>query len=118
MKIGIIGAGNMGSILAKGAIEKYGVPNVFVCDKSSEKLGGFDVGQVCQDINNLIEKVDVMVLCVKPQGFNELVQEIEKDTSEKFVVSIMAGITIKKITNALKTDREHGEVQKLFIFRV
>lgn len=57
------------------------------------------------DVNKKLEQVDVVIVAVKPQVFNELAESITVDMSRNIVISIMAGIEIEKIKSALRTDK-------------
>ncbi|MFA5948205.1 MAG: pyrroline-5-carboxylate reductase [Candidatus Gracilibacteria bacterium] len=86
--IAIIGLGNMG----KSIYER-------LCVYSEFKVVGCEKGD---DINNLIEKCDIFVIAIKPQDFAEMAKEIKTDLKNKIVISIMAGVSIKKIKDTLK----------------
>jgi pyrroline-5-carboxylate reductase len=53
---------------------------------------------------DLAEKSDVLVLCIKPQKFEQAVADIVA-TPNQLVVSVMAGVTTARIQKALKTSR-------------
>jgi pyrroline-5-carboxylate reductase len=89
MKVGLIGAGNMGSALARG----LGKP-VLVTDAIPEKaealaaeVGGEAVGSNAE----LADRADVVVLCHKPAQLAEVAEEIAG--SARVVVSILAATT-------------------------
>jgi len=125
IKIGIIGAGNMGAAIYKGLLNVVSSNNIFVCDKSVEKLNsvkavvnksggsrgvrgkevvrGKSEVNFTSDPNDLVKMVDVVIFAVKPQSFRELCEMISVKFNNKLVVSIMAGISIasiKKMTGA------------------
>lgn len=96
--IGIIGFGNMGSAIAERIKSKY---KVFVFDKDQNKtrnLSKINVEISCRD---LIDKVDTIILAVKPQDFDNLLGEIKNFIKDKLVISIAAGITTNYIENKL-----------------
>src|SRR5260221_5807 len=83
--IAIIGLGNMGSAiqrLLQGHLE------VISIDRQYDTLKD-------------VAKVDVIILAVKPQSFTELAQELRQYVGEQVVLSIMAGVPIDAIANAL-----------------
>ncbi|MFC1647671.1 pyrroline-5-carboxylate reductase [Patescibacteria group bacterium] len=95
MKIGIIGAGNMGSAFYNGLFNEF---EIYICDKNEEKLEGL----TALSTEELIEKCDIIILAIKPQSFEGF------DLEGKLVISIMAGISIElliKKTNSLKVVR-------------
>lgn len=101
--ITIIGAGIMGTAIAKQANQHFQSTRITVCDTSAEKLN-----QLTADIPNLITQTEVenavlgaelIILATKPQQFPEVAEVIKKTVSENTIVlSIMAGISTKTIT--------------------
>lgn len=62
----------------------------------------------CDRGDNVNEKVvdaDVLLIAVKPQGFDELAESISADLSDKLIISIMAGTTIVDISEKLGVAR-------------
>ena len=105
--IGFIGSGNMAGALIKGIIDKnvYNFSDVWVSDVDSEKLRSLknQLGINISDGNApLAARVDVVVLSVKPQAMNSVLDEIKgsirKDT---IIVSIAAGVRIARIAGYL-----------------
>lgn len=96
MKLGLIGAGNMASALARGIGEPVLVHDV---DESkaralAEELGGEAVGSNAE----LAERADVVVLCHKPKGLGEVAEEARDGA--KAVVSILAATTTEQLAGA------------------
>ncbi|MBU0982116.1 pyrroline-5-carboxylate reductase [Patescibacteria group bacterium] len=85
-KIGIIGAGNMGSAIYRALSEKF---TVSLCDSSSEKVTALDTQNACDKM----DEMDVIILAVKPQTFESLSLNFEG----KLVISIMAGISLSRL---------------------
>lgn len=104
-KIGIIGFGNMGSAIGGRIKDKY---QVYVFDKDKNKtkdLVGIRVAQGCVD---LVNKVDTVILAIKPQDFDIVLSGIKNVVKNKLVISIAAGITtgyIEKILNCARVIR-------------
>lgn len=101
-KIGIIGFGNMGSTIAEKINSQY---SVIVFDKDISKTKGLTDIQVAVDILNLVNSVDVVILAVKPQDFEELLKVIKPHVKDKLVVSIAAGRTTDFISSYLPESR-------------
>ncbi len=104
-KIGIIGCGNMGTILVDSAVSLVDADDVFCFDVEAEKLKLISKKYKVKCLNSnkeLVENVDIIILAVKPQQFKEVLTEI-KDVlkRDKVVVSIAAGIKIKYIEKFL-----------------
>lgn len=88
--IGIIGFGNMGSAIAERIKTQY---QVYVFDKDKEKTNNLSNIVVTRDIADLAQRVDVIILAVKPQDFNGVLNEIRENVKNKLIISIAAGIT-------------------------
>lgn len=106
VKIGIIGFGHLGKALAKGLIFKKIAfkHEIFVLAKSekTKETAQEEYGvQVCSDVNDIIDKADILFWVLKGNVFNELCKDIHQDVSNKIHVSFMAGITIRKIQEKL-----------------
>ncbi|MDA1060216.1 MAG: pyrroline-5-carboxylate reductase [bacterium] len=84
-KICIVGMGNMGRAISD-ALSQAEDFEVFGCDKGD-------------DTNSCIAKSDIVIIAVKPQSFDELANSISVDFSRKLVISIMAGVSIAKISD-------------------
>ena len=98
MKIGFIGAGNMGSAIVKGMISSgnFASGDIIVCDKNQDSLGKLSETGVTTDTDNKTAlKADVIVLAVKPNILSMVIDEIE-DTENKIFISIAAG---KKVSS-------------------
>lgn len=98
MKIGIIGYGNMGSCLAEKLKSKY---EIFVFDKDKNKINNLSRIKLADSNLDLVKKVEVLILAIKPQDFDNVLDEIKNDVKEKLVISIAAGITTKFIEKYL-----------------
>jgi len=108
MKITIIGCGNMGLIYAR-AFLKYNIvskENLLLAEKNEarkKELLKLDIGEVCV-VNDLrISQSDIVILAVKPQDFMSLSSELKLVLRpENIIISIMAGMKIEKIEEALE----------------
>ncbi|MCU0651908.1 MAG: pyrroline-5-carboxylate reductase [Candidatus Omnitrophica bacterium] len=98
-KIGIIGFGNMGQAIAYQLKSDH---QVYCFDSDTTKTSSSGVG-VVGNIADLIEKVEAVVLAVKPQDFESILKEIKAcpHLLDKLFISIAAGITTRYIENAL-----------------
>jgi pyrroline-5-carboxylate reductase len=96
MKLGLIGAGNMASALARGIGEPAFVHDVDQ-DKANalaEALGGEAVGSNAE----LAERADVVVLCHKPNQLDDVAAEVAGRA--RLVVSILAATTTEQLARA------------------
>ncbi|MFO0794640.1 MAG: pyrroline-5-carboxylate reductase [Candidatus Brocadiaceae bacterium] len=108
-KIGFIGGGKMGEALCKGLINarlcKPG--NIMVCDVIVErcKLLSHELGILTTQKNNdVVSFADVIILAIKPQTMNEVLNNLKNDiTNRHLVISIAAGIPIEFIETRLQT---------------
>ncbi len=111
MKILIIGGGNMGQSFAKSFINNYitDVENFAVLEKDQSKfeaLSAIGIKNIFERPDKQIQDADLIVLAVKPQAFQALSKEIRPFISdEQVVLSIMAGISINTIQQALKVEK-------------
>ena len=97
-KIGVIGTGNMGESLINGLISfaKLSPNNIYVFDIDQNKLKKVTEQyktQICSTNENLLDKADIILLCVKPQGIEPVLEDISKhDKAHRAIISIAAGI--------------------------
>jgi pyrroline-5-carboxylate reductase len=96
MRIGFVGAGSMGSALARG----LGEPAVFY-DADSERADALVAelgGSVAGSNSELAGQVDLVILCHKPAVLEEVAAEAA--ASAKAVASIMAATPVAEIERA------------------
>ncbi len=113
MKIGFIGAGNMGGAILKGyavAAEKKG-DQIFVYDRKEETCKAlettFTAVTACLSERELVQKSEAVILGVKPNSFDGLLPLIaDLCSSEKIIVSMAAGISISYVESYLGEDKK------------
>ena len=101
-KIGFIGAGNMGSALAKAAV-KSGA-SVCIYDKDAEKAQALanEINAKFMENNAIAEMCDFIFLAVKPNIIPIAMSEIEtslKKNKNATLVSMAAGVAIEGIAD-------------------
>jgi len=108
MRIGIIGAGVMGSSIVKRLLEK-GVARadeVFVSDidfGKLEKLWKETGARTFRDNSLVAKEAEVLIICVKPQQMAEALASLKHSiTPNHLVISIAAGVRIGAIERGLK----------------
>ncbi len=101
-KIGIIGFGNMGKAIAEGIKSRY---TVYVFDIDKNKTLNAAGLQVAQSIQDLAKNVDTLILAVKPQDFDMVLNEIKDYAKDILIISIAAGMTAGYIEKYLGTVR-------------
>jgi len=127
MKVGFIGAGNMGGAILKGAITKKTLKaediNVVVRHKEKAESLKAEFGvNVFEDICELTSASDILFIGVKPYNFEEVMPQIKQGLSAdctcnaketlddgkslKLIVSMAAGITIDYMEKALGSEQK------------
>ncbi len=97
-KIGIVGFGNIGSAIAERIKSKY---QVIVFDRDKNKRTDLSGINTALDNVDLAEKSDTVILAVKPQDFDAVLNEVNDWLKDKLVISIAAGITTGYIEKVL-----------------
>jgi len=96
VKVGILGYGNMGQAIGESIKREYAV-------YAFDKIKNIDSESITV-VNNsadLVKRSEVIILAVKPQDFDLLLNEIKDLVKDKLVISIAAGITTKHIRTRL-----------------
>jgi len=101
--IGIIGFGNMGSAIGGRLKARY---QVFAFDNDKNKTQNLAGIKLAKNIKDLVTRVDIVILAVKPQDFEGLLVKIKDFLSaDKLIISIAAGITTAYIEKCLGAAR-------------
>lgn len=106
-KYGFIGAGNMGSALAKAVCLSVGGENVAISDKNEDKAieVANSLGCAFCDTDKIVSEAQFIYLGVKPQVIRSVLGEIApilKERKDEFtLVSMAAGVEIEAICEAL-----------------
>lgn len=108
MKIGIIGAGNMGVALSKGLIAKNYIAanDISLSRRRTEKLSELEALGcfVSKENTEVCKKSDVIIVAVLPQKADEILKEIAPYTASKTIISIITGISVERISELLSND--------------
>jgi pyrroline-5-carboxylate reductase len=105
----LVGAGRMGVAMARGwlrSLKSAGLGKLHVVEPepSAEITALGKSGKI--SLNRAGNPADVVVLAVKPQGFAKAAQSLNAWIGpDTLVVSIMAGVTIRSISDALGVSR-------------
>ena len=108
--IGFLGAGNMAAALIKGLLGAAVVraDQIIASDVKRERLLHLEeIHKIRTTIDNrqLVHGVDVLVLSVKPQVIDRVLQEVSRDIRpETLVVSIAAGVPIEALQARLPAE--------------
>lgn len=107
MKIGFIGTGNMGGILAQAVAGSTMQPTVFLADRDREKAGALaeKIGAQVVDNKRLAEHCDVLFLGVKPQVLPAVAAELKpvlQARNDRFLlVTMAAGVSTEQLSRLL-----------------
>jgi pyrroline-5-carboxylate reductase len=104
-KIGIIGFGNMGSIIAHKLVAQSNEYAIWVFEKDQNKAVKIKGINFSKDIPELVSIVDTFVLAVKPQDLDKVLKDLKKYSAGKLIISIAAGISTKHIETILPNAR-------------
>lgn len=106
-EFGFIGAGNMGFALMSGMVKSGMKDNIIFTDKSLDRKIYVVEQLEVQPINtnaDVIEKAKYIILAIKPQFLEEVIDEIkDKLTQDKIIISL-SPISISHLKKLLKPD--------------
>ena len=107
LKIGLIGAGNMGKALVKGLVEKSVYPqNISVFDLDTKKTTAIKKEahvKLAKSSRQCASLSDVVILAVKPKDIQQVSEDITSVLGkDALVISIAAGIPLAKIESYFK----------------
>jgi pyrroline-5-carboxylate reductase len=97
MKLGLIGAGNMASALARGIGEPVLVHDID--DAKARALAEELGGEAVRSNAELAERADALVLCHKPKQLEEVAAEAA-GAHPRIVISILAATTTEQLSDA------------------
>ncbi len=106
-RIGFVGAGRMATALAKGIVSSgfAGASQIAACDVVPPALDAFvnESGGGRADSNaSLAKQSQVLILAVKPQQADAVAGELRDAVgAEQLVISIMAGVTLARLSSLL-----------------
>lgn len=105
MKLGFIGAGNMGSAILEGVL-KAGhtmASDLYITDINPQQCAKFASRgvQICPSNKDLADACDCVLLAIKPVYAAQVLKEVFDQLEDKLVISIVAGWTYQMLENAL-----------------
>jgi pyrroline-5-carboxylate reductase len=98
---GVMGEAMIGGVLGNGLAEAQDVSVCEIVAKRREELTGAHGVRAVEKPADALDGAEVVVLAVKPQEFAAAARDISLKSGQT-VMSIMAGVTIKTIREALK----------------
>ncbi|OGP61027.1 MAG: pyrroline-5-carboxylate reductase [Deltaproteobacteria bacterium RBG_13_49_15] len=127
-QIGLIGGGNMGEAFIAALTHSHTAepPAIWVSDVDKRRLTRLQNAYGVNITNDNIElylNCDIVVLAVKPQQMEKVLSQIAskphgKSVKKKRIISIAAGVPIKKIERFLYAGLKESEKKRLPIIRV
>lgn len=105
-ELGVIGAGNMAEAIVRAAIDREIVnpDKIIVADPAADRRVVFEnLGCATGERNrHVVETSAQIMLAVKPQIFPRIVDDLQSlDAERQIVITIMAGLSSKKIAEAV-----------------
>lgn len=118
MKLGIIGAGNMGSTILKAAFKNNYVnayeTNVFdINQEAILKLTDVYPIQVMQSAARCVIESECIILAVKPQFMKGVMDEIVRHAKNKRFISIAAGWTTAMLQEGLNAKESNPQILRV-----
>ncbi|HLC96160.1 MAG TPA: pyrroline-5-carboxylate reductase [Candidatus Nanoarchaeia archaeon] len=107
-KIGFIGAGNMAFALAKAIKQAKLAKSIIASDTKEERLEFVKRElkiKVTTSNKEVIRNSDIVFLSVKPQVMDIVLDDIKDSISDQIIISIAAGIQLKKLESKLKNKK-------------
>jgi pyrroline-5-carboxylate reductase len=111
MKIALLGCGNMGMAYAQSFVKHHIVAkeNLLLVERHEPRRAELELlqlGTILGTLDQQLNTCNIVILAVKPQDFQVLAKELKGLLDpETIVLSIMAGLTIEKISQALGTKK-------------
>ena len=101
MKLGVIGCGKMGRALVGGIIgagisRPEDVTVFYTFPEAATSVSKDLHVHLASGNAEVVDRSDVILLCVKPQGFAEMLQDLG-NSRDKLLISIAAGIRLSSI---------------------
>jgi len=97
MIVSVIGAGAIGSAVARCLIESRIVDGVIASRRHVEKIRELEkIGiQVTNDNRKAAEEADIIIICVKPKDVKKVLKEIRDEIKGKLVISMAAAVSLE-----------------------
>ena len=112
MKIGFIGTGNMGSAMIKGFIKSKNIKkeDIFIFDLDNIKSEYLEKELGVEILNNeidIVKAVDIIILAVKPNVYEMVLDKIKQDLDDKkIVLTIAAGFSTERVEEIIGNNKK------------
>ncbi|GGH84892.1 competence protein ComER [Pullulanibacillus pueri] len=108
MNIGVIGTGNMGTIIIESLIEGsvLSPSQLYITNRTLEKAEKikqyYPEIKVLNNVKSVAQSTDILFICVKPLQIEPLLNTLKTDlTDEQLLVSITSPITVSQLESAV-----------------
>jgi pyrroline-5-carboxylate reductase len=110
MKLAFIGAGRMATAIARGLLDKQvvvpdDVKAVDVSAEARERFSAMTGADCLGSARDTLAGADTVLLAVKPQVAEQVVQALAGMCTDKLLISIMAGVPLSRLCTWLGSDR-------------
>lgn len=110
-KIGFIGAGNMGGAILGGILNSKMIDNDHIMasaksDRTLHKIKSNYNVNVTKNSKEVVEFSDLIVIGVKPDIYDEILEEIKDLIDDKIIITIAAGKTIEAMEKIIGDDKK------------
>jgi pyrroline-5-carboxylate reductase len=109
-RLAILGAGNIGSAIARGLVSArlYQPQQIVLTRRHEPSLQEFKQQGFCVEVDNAqaVKSSEMIIIAVTPQQLNGLLEEIRAsvDARRHVIVSVVSGASIRAIRTELGTD--------------
>jgi pyrroline-5-carboxylate reductase len=110
MRLGFIGAGNMGEALLKGLLKTQKPEQIRVSARRPERIAELEKTYGVKGGSNaeIAKASDVLLLCVKPQILDQVLRGLEV-SPDTLIISVAAGVPIAAIERRLQQAQGGGK---------
>ena len=108
MRLAIIGGGNMGGAIIHALVKltEISPKDILLIEQDEKKRVNLSRASGCesqQNINEIVRTYDFLLIAVKPQSAIPVMELLAQWLiPEQVVISVMAGISLKSMTNSLR----------------
>ena len=102
-----IGAGKMATAIAAGLVRQSAGFEIKAYDPSAAAADHFQKscgGMICKELKEALD-AEIILLAVKPQHLADAVRELPSCSGDKLILSIVAGVTLEKLSELTGTKR-------------
>ena len=103
----LVGCGNLGKIILDGLLLEN--KKVYLLEKNhniTEKINHKNCIIIKKIEDQILEKISIILLCVKPNQTKEILTKFNKKTKNKVFVSFIAGMQISSISSCLENKKQ------------